>query len=244
MFNSREMTKKDKKGKAAIFGAVAFAIAAFTCVAVAGVNSVMAYFVSTDSVSNVFTVGSVKIKVLEPTWTANNPDSIHNMLPEDEAQKDPQIQNTGNSDAVAYMTVKMPVYHGEKLFNWKVGEGDYDTVSDEWSLIKTEYFDAADKEVPSIDNAASVKFIYGHKAVIHGNETTAALFDTVKVHNIKGVTADEWNVEILVDGYAIQANNIAPVGESGFRAMTDDELSSIWATLLDELGAAPVEDAP
>ena len=90
--------------------------------------SVMAYFTSTEQVTNRFTVGEVKIDLVEPNWPGNaDPAQDNNVnidtngddhsfsdanyiLPGELVPKDPKIVNTGKNEAIVFMKVEMPVY--------------------------------------------------------------------------------------------------------------------------------------
>ena len=80
------------------------------------VGGIMAYFTSTDTATNTFTIGNVKIDLLEPAWTGaiatgeDQPASAQNMVPGGSVAKDPKIQNIGTNDANVFMEVKIPVY--------------------------------------------------------------------------------------------------------------------------------------
>ena len=60
------------------------------------VNGSVAYFTSRDKVDNVFTVGSVKIRLEEPNW---DPTAEHIVVPGVAYAKDPTVVNTGENDA-------------------------------------------------------------------------------------------------------------------------------------------------
>lgn len=89
--------------------------------------SIMAYFTSTEQVTNRFTVGEVKIDLVEPNWVGDADTSLENnnrkvdnkdvsysdanyILPGELVPKDPKIVNTGKNEAIVFMKVEMPVY--------------------------------------------------------------------------------------------------------------------------------------
>lgn len=84
--------------------------------AILALGTSMAYFTSTDTVINSFTVGSVRIQLHEEAWE-NLADTDHNGIP-DMAEfitpmktlpKDPVIENTGDNPAWVYLQVRIPV---------------------------------------------------------------------------------------------------------------------------------------
>ena len=69
------------------------------------VGGVFAYLTSTDTKTNVFTVGRVKIELTEPNFV---PASAQDIRPGDEVNKNPQIKNIGTNAAYVYMKVEEP----------------------------------------------------------------------------------------------------------------------------------------
>ena len=89
--------------------------------------SIMAYFTSTEQVTNRFTVGEVKIDLVEPNWVGDADTSLENnhrvvngtkvsyrdanyILPGELVPKDPKIVNTGKNEAIVFMKVEVPTY--------------------------------------------------------------------------------------------------------------------------------------
>ena len=84
-------------------------------IGVIGVSGILAYLTDTDTASNKFTVGQVKIQLKEPIWEAgtdsdNNgiPDYAENLVPNETIEKDPQVKNVGKNDAYVYLKVTVP----------------------------------------------------------------------------------------------------------------------------------------
>ncbi len=91
---------------------------------------IMAYFTSTEKVTNKFTVGNVKIDLIEPSFPGNaDPDNVptnkrivddddkdisysdaNYILPGELVPKDPTIVNTGKNEAIVFMKVEIPTY--------------------------------------------------------------------------------------------------------------------------------------
>ena len=80
-----------------------------TLVAVGGVGLTLAYFTDGETVDNVFTVGDVNIEGLEKNYPGNDSNDVKSMVANKEVAKDPQVDNKGISDAVAFITVDSPM---------------------------------------------------------------------------------------------------------------------------------------
>ena len=84
-------------------------------VGIVGVSGIFAYLTDTDTASNKFTVGKVKIELQEPKWDSATdsddngiPDYAENVVPNAIIEKDPQVKNVGKNDAYVYLKVTVP----------------------------------------------------------------------------------------------------------------------------------------
>ena len=108
------------------------------------VGGIMAYFTSTDQATNTFTIGNVKIDLLEPAWTGAiatgeaQPASAQNMVPGGSVAKDPKIKNIGTNDANVFLKVDIPCYtvgaSTVDLFNLYYG-GAAGVNTTDWKLV-------------------------------------------------------------------------------------------------------------
>ncbi|MCR0207331.1 SipW-dependent-type signal peptide-containing protein, partial [[Clostridium] innocuum] len=80
------------------------------------IGSSIAYFTSTDTKDNLFTVGSVRTVLHEDRWddladTDHNgiPDMAEDIIPNKTIPKDPTIENTGKNPAWVYLEVRVPI---------------------------------------------------------------------------------------------------------------------------------------
>ena len=155
----------------------------------ASVGGVSAYLTDYEKVSNEFTVGKVDIELKEPEWKPSK--VIH---------KDPQITNTGTNDAFVYMEVSIPMANveaaaenGERLGK-KVQELFYFEAKDSWMQL-------------SVQNTESRRtYTYAYTKILKPQETSEALFDTVKFLNLIEGQLDGQTFEIPVRAYAIQTS--------------------------------------
>lgn len=197
----------------AILGTVAVA-------GVIGISGVIAYLTDTDTASNQFTVGQVKIDLQEPNWDAATdengnkiPDYAENIVPNATITKDPQVKNVGSNDAYIYLKVTVPaksvitagadgtlINEGRpqdtQLFTY--------TAKANWTEItsqrKTNTNEAGETE--------SYTYVYYYNEKVAPNATTETLFDTVTFANVIEEQIDLSNHQIDIDAYAIQSDNL------------------------------------
>ena len=163
----------------------------------ASVGGVSAYLTDYEKVSNEFTVGNVDIELKEPEW---KPEENKKIEPSKVIHKDPQITNTGTNDAFVYMEVSIPMANveaaaenGERLGK-KVQELFYFEAKDNWMQL-------------SVQNTESRRtYTYAYKKILKPQETSEALFDTVKFLNLIEGQLDGQTFEIPVRAYAIQTS--------------------------------------
>ena len=163
----------------------------------ASVGGVSAYLTDYEKVSNEFTVGKVDIELKEPEW---KPEENKKIEPSKVIHKDPQITNTGTSDAFVYMEVSIPMANveaaaenGERLGK-KVQELFYFEAKDSWMQL-------------SVQNTESRRtYTYAYTKILKPQETSEALFDTVKFLNLIEGQLDGQTFEIPVRAYAIQTS--------------------------------------
>lgn len=163
----------------------------------ASVGGVSAYLTDYEKVSNEFTVGNVDIELKESEW---KPEENKKIEPSKVIHKDPQITNTGTNDAFVYMEVSIPMANveaaaenGERLGK-KVQELFYFEAKDSWMQL-------------SVQNTESRRtYTYAYTKILKPQETSEALFDTVKFLNLIEGQLDGQTFEIPVRAYAIQTS--------------------------------------
>ena len=163
----------------------------------ASVGGVSAYLTDYEKVSNEFTVGNVDIELKEPEW---KPEENKKIEPSKVIHKDPQITNSGTNDAFVYMEVSIPMANveaaaenGERLGK-KVQELFYFEAKDSWMQL-------------SVQNTESRRtYTYAYTKILKPQETSEALFDTVKFLNLIEGQLDGQTFEIPVRAYAIQTS--------------------------------------
>ena len=163
----------------------------------ASVGGVSAYLTDYEKVSNEFTVGKVDIELKEPEW---KPEENKKIEPSKVIHKAPQITNTGTNAAFVYMEVSIPMANveaaaenGERLGK-KVQELFYFEAKDSWMQL-------------SVQTTESRRtYTYAYTKILKPQETSEALFDTVKFLNLIEGQLDGQTFEIPVRAYAIQTS--------------------------------------
>lgn len=199
-------------------------------------GSTVAYLSDAETATNTFTVGNVQIDLEEPGYPGNDSDEVKNIIPNQEIVKDPQIENTGNNDALAFLRVEVPQ---EMFTDEDDGTGEQKKqdlfrlkgVSDQWELLRTE-------TVTGEDGKVKTSYVYGYKKTLGKGATTDKLFQKVQMKN--AVESDlNGNVEdIVVTACAIQATDIPDVnlipGSDG--NLSKDVLDQVYTIFLNQSG--------
>jgi len=155
------------------------------------ISGTLAYLTSTDTATNTFTVGNVSIDLEEPSYTGNN----QTLLPGVEIAKDPQIKNTGSSEAWVWMEITVP--------NDLMSYIDWNTTA--WT--KTDDGDA--------DNDGNTVVTLKRETKLPAGETTEKAFTKVALPaslTSMPESLGTGTVDIVVNAFAIQDANFANVG--------------------------------
>ena len=119
------------------------------------IGGAIAYLTDSDSTTNTFTIGEVRVDTVEPNYPGNGSDEVRDLVALEEVPKDPQIKNTGKNRAVMFIQVDIPMANiitaqedgtrnpqaNTELFDYRTTDGTFDSVHDEWVLLETTYLD-------------------------------------------------------------------------------------------------------
>lgn len=219
------------------------AIATCALCAVMSVSGICAYFTDTDSAVNNFTVGEVKIDLDEPNFPTPPPEDVP---PGGEVEKDPQVENTGKNSAYVFIKVAAPkdtfikaAADGtridkeavlQELFLVKSGDGEFKSLADGYNQDKWELLpDYTDTKSSTEYNY----YVFAYKSIVAKGETTATLFDKVKLENAVEGFIDNNRYEININAYAIQSENIPED--------TASTLSEIYQVYLNQNPVSPAQ---
>lgn len=227
--------------------------AACVMIGAMALGGTMAYLTDNEAHINTFTVGKVQIDLEEPGW---DPGDGEDIVPNEEIEKDPRIENSGTNLAYVFAEVKIPAADvvtagpdGSKNASAVQDLFTYGTVSEEggervytegglndgWHLIRT--------EKASQDGSYST-YIFGHRRPLEKGETTLSVFDQVKFINLVEGQLDSQNLDIPVKGYAIQAETSAN-GETTLNgveiedpsSLTEEEMKAVYAVFANQNGS-------
>ena len=177
-------------------------VAGILCLA--SVGGVSAYLTDFNKADNQFTVGRVSITVEEPGF---DPDDQTKIEPGKEISKDPKIKNTGVNDAFVYLEVSIPMANVEAVTEagTRLGVKNQELFSFQPSESWT--------KLSSNTSGNNQIYVYAYNKILPAEETTEALFSSVKFLNVIEKQIDEQQLSIPVRAYAIQASYTG--GESG-----------------------------
>lgn len=212
------------------------------------VSGIMAYPTDDEVAKNVFTVGRVKIDLLEPDWPGNDDPSTENQLGFQETAKNPTIKNVGTNDAVVFIRMTVPV---EEVITINDDGTKNAAARQELFIFK----DAADAETAHANNFTSTwvelpafetgtdmskttrTYVFGYSRKIAKNASTDPLFDKVQFkrlleHNLPSGTEEA----IQIEAFAIQAGGILNSGVeiNTTGAIPAADLAKIYQTYINQ----------
>ncbi len=172
-------------------------------------TGIYAYFTSTKTATNVFTIGSIEINLTEgDDWdTASEngeaPEGAQNIEPGQHITKAPNVENVGKNPAYVYLKVYVPVNNEDNLFSYTINETDGETGG--WTQrVGEEMHTTIDGQVYNI-------YVYEYDETLEpGTTTEQALFDEVifadGIYFTPEQVAEMGNVKkIIIKAYAIQS---------------------------------------
>ena len=196
-------------------------LCAVSMIGVVGISGVLAYLTDTDTASNKFTIGQVKIDLQEPTWDEATdtdddgiPDFAENIVPNATIEKDPQVENVGSNSAYIYLKVTVPAEkvitaQSNGVLNNNGVETDTQlfsyTVNSDWTEITSERKTNTNATTGEVE---SYTYVYYYKEAVAPNATTTTLFDSVIFANVIEGQIDLTENQIDIEAYAIQSDNL------------------------------------
>ena len=83
------------------------AAAACAMMGVMAIGGTMAYLTDSETATNTFTIGQVKIDLEEPEYAKLTETQKKDLVPNQIVAKDPQVENTGVNDAIVFSKVEI-----------------------------------------------------------------------------------------------------------------------------------------
>ena len=179
-------------------------------IATAVIGGSLAYFTDTETKTNTFTVGNVKIDLTEPSWDAAGNVDADTVYPGEPLAKDPTVENIGNNPC--FVRIKVD------------GLDQFDDIGE--IIYRTDYVDGklGDNWVKHSDGC------FYYNGVLDVGETTDALFDQIVMPT--GLTGGEEAQSINVTAEAVQAQGARP-SFAAVEAMTVAEIAEWFDTCME-----------
>ena len=208
---------KKNKGilKIVLASIVSLAIGSF------GLKSTIAYLSDSEQHTNTFTVGDVKIELLETEWE----DGSVKTVPFRVTQKNPQVKNSGVNPAVVFLKITVPVQErhmisstGEELdpergeiFYFQVAGTPAKTEANSFNTSDSEWVELTSYEEGTDYSGSTRTYVFAYHGLVEeagsANSLTETLFDQVMAANIPTEDAPE-DADIIVEAYAIQSKGL------------------------------------
>ena len=203
------------------------AIGAGIALSLLSIGGTYAYLVSSETTTNVTTIGEVKITLTEPNYPGNNSDEVKHLQPHQEVAKDPTITNTGTNDAIVFLKITVPVTRETTVDSARQKEehtaaNAYEPVYLKDSTVPVEahqtWFDSHWLEIPSVEEGVSHTgttrtYVLGYKTKLAKDAATEPAFDKIQLAKLIETDSARTAYDIKIEGYAIQANEI--IGADG-----------------------------
>lgn len=186
------------------------------------IGSSIAYFTSTDTKDNLFTVGSVRTILHEDRWddladTDHNgiPDMAEDIIPNKTIPKDPTIENTGKNPAWVYLEVRVPIVN----IITAQEDGSRNPKADTELFLFTpdlDHWRQLSKIVEEdTDGKKTAVYVFGYEAVLNPGQTTTELFSSVTFCNaIEEQGLEDSEQTITVKSIAIQLEETGTMEEA------------------------------
>ena len=203
-------------------------IAAFVLALVLSIGGVLAYFSDSETKTNTFTVGKVRIELNETAWDATGQAAAGSVLPNQMIDKNPTIKNTGNN--AAYVFIKVSIPKANVTIEAQDGSGSTTSPQQLFTLINSSNAAGINSgwELVSSDTtgANTNEYIYSYSSggtmtpLATGATTTNPLFNKIQFVNAQeGWGIEGQNYNVVVTGYAIQTENLTADNVTGNTAV-------------------------
>ena len=202
------------------------AAAACAMMGVMVIGGTMAYLTDSETATNTFTIGQVKIDLEEPEYAKLT----------DTQKKNPQVENTGVNDAIVFLKVEMP--KKDVIVAEKDGTRKTTAVTELFTMLNTDIDPAADGstdgknwvELQGDDTGADTNIhVYAYKEKLAKDAKTTALFDSIQLQNIIEGQIDTDTENIKVTAYAIQAAEVLEGEDTDLTdTLTKENLQKIY----------------
>ena len=204
------------------------------------IGSTIAYFTSTDAVTNRLQSSNFDIILTESKW---NPANGQNLMPNEEIEKNPAVTNLENTDAFVFLTVKMAYetelmedkdgkYLGESktpipLYKFVITENGTDFHDKSYTTAQKIHTDWVQVGNPVTENNI-VTYVYAYAendkmTPLRKGESTPPLFDKIKLWNFNEKAYDHME-DVIVEAIGVRSSLF-------INEQKTENPSEIWAFL-------------
>ncbi|MDD6311635.1 MAG: TasA family protein [Firmicutes bacterium] len=192
------------------------------------VGGASAYFTDTEAKDNTWTVGSVDLQLIEEAYD-KAPDERVNITPNKKLSKDPLIKNTGSNDAFVFMKFTVP------KADVKVASEDGRNIQSGMQELFSYIIDSNWTQISKEETSTGNTYVYAYGTAsectkLKPNASTSVIFKDSKIkfkNVIEGQGLEHKTLELPVEAYAIQTNDITEAGHT--------DPASVWAVLNGEV---------
>lgn len=178
----------------------------------------LSYFTDEKNAENIFTVGDVRLNIVEPNYPQKVSDRV--MYSESVIAKDPTIINIGSNSEYVYMLVSLPKEsvtmldeNGQKLSDKQKTE-IFKLISNSESPLTENNISYDNNWVLLGKNESEDEctYIFAYKDILAKSGKTSTLFDKVQLKSfIEGELSENAVENISIKAYGIQADNLVGV---------------------------------
>lgn len=195
------------------------------------VGITLSYFSDEDDAENIFSVGDVKLGLVEQNYPQKSSDRV--MYSKSIIPKDPMIINTGSNPEYVYMLVSLPLEevslldeNGKKLSDAPKKTEIFNLISSSQSTL-TEGNISYDSSWIFLGKTEETNtYIFAYNKALAKSEKTSTLFDKIQLKSFIEGELDENTVEnIKIKACGIQSDNLIGV-EVPTDTDTRDELKT------------------
>lgn len=220
-------------------------IMAVALVAALAIGGTVAYLTDMEQTTNTFTVGEVKIDLVEDNYAALTAAEKSNLVPNQEVAKDPKVTNTGVNDAIVFLKVTVPVKNVtlvaddgtrgtkemQEIFYLKSTGTQFTHAND----FNASWIELSAKETGTDHSGATRTYVFGYNAAIAANASTSELFSKIQ---LKNVLEDELvagaDQEILVEAFGIQASEVLSASADLTDTLDATSLAAIYDIVVNQ----------
>lgn len=194
---------------------IIIAVACVLLIAIA-IGITLSYFTDEKDAENIFTVGDVRLNIVEPNYPQKASDRV--MYSESVIAKDPTIINIGSNSEYVYMLVSLPKENvtlldenGQKIKNTPEKTEIFKLMSNSENRL-TENNISYDSNwifLGKNDYEDECTYIFAYKDILEKSGKTSTLFDKVQLKSfIEGELSENAVENIGIKAYGIQSDNL------------------------------------